>query len=87
MTREMVQGLEQQTRQILSNIKGVLESAGCSFANIVKTTIYIKNISDFGEFNKIYAEYFKENPPARTTVGVSGLPKDALIEIEVIAHR
>lgn len=86
-TGELVEGLTQQTQQVMQNIRAVLESAGYSFANIVKTTVYIKNMADFTKFNQVYAEYFKESPPARTTVEVSALPKNALIEIDIIAHK
>jgi 2-iminobutanoate/2-iminopropanoate deaminase len=86
-TGEMVDGLANQTHQVLKNIAAVLEAGGCTLSNVIKSTIYLKNMSDFSEFNKIYAEYFKENPPARTTVEVSALPRNALIEIEIIAHK
>ncbi len=86
-TGEMAEGLVQQTHQVLTNARAVLESAGCSLANAIKTTIYLRNMADFAEFNKVYAEYFKENPPARTTVEVSALPKNALIEIDIIARK
>jgi len=84
---ELESSLSQQARQAMKNISAVLESVGCSFSNVVKSIIYLKNIADFAEFNKIYSEYFKENPPARTTVEVSALPRNALIEIDIIAHK
>lgn len=84
---DLVAGLAEQTKQIMENIGSVLESAGCSMANVVKSTVYLRNINDFAEFNKIYAVYFKNNPPARTTVEVSALPKNALIEIDIIARK
>lgn len=86
-TGELVEGLTPQTHQVLSNANAILKSAGCTLANVVKTTVYLRNMKDFPEFNKVYAEYFKENPPARTTVEVSALPKDALIEIDIIARK
>ncbi len=86
-TGELVQGLTTQTHQVLQNVKAILESAGRNLSNVVKTTVYLRNMKDFAEFNQIYAEYFKENPPARTTVEVSALPKDALIEIDIIARK
>ncbi len=86
-TGELVQGLTTQTHQVLQNVKAILESAGHNLSNVVKTTVYLRNMKDFAEFNQIYAEYFKENPPARTTVEVSALPKDALIEIDIIARK
>lgn len=87
VTGELVQGLTTQTHQVLRNVKAILESAGRNLSNVVKTTVYLRNMKDFAEFNQIYAEYFKENPPARTTVEVSALPKDALIEIDIIARK
>ncbi len=86
-TGELAQGLADQTNQVMKNIVSVLESAGCTLANVIKSTIYLKNMGDFSEFNGIYAGYFKENPPARSTVEVASLPRNALIEIEVIAHK
>ncbi len=86
-TGEMTDGLTQQTHQVMKNISAVLQSVGYSFSNVVKSTIYLQSINDFAEFNKIYSEYFKENPPARTTVEVSALPRNALIEIDIIAHK
>jgi len=86
-TGEMDDNLVQQTRQVMNNISAMLKSAECSFSNVLKSTIYLKNISDFAEFNKLYSEYFKEDPPARTTVEVSSLPRNALIEIDIIAHK
>lgn len=86
-TGEMAAGLEQQTRQVIQNAKAVLESAGSSLSKVLKTTIYLRNMGDFAIFNRVYAEYFKENAPARTTVEVSALPKNALIEIDIIARK
>lgn len=85
-TMELVPGgIEEQTRQVLSNLKNVLEAAGCSFSQVVKTTVFLKDMNDFARMNTIYAEAFNENPPARTTVAVAGLPKGALVEIECVA--
>ncbi|HEY9165041.1 MAG TPA: RidA family protein [Candidatus Kryptonia bacterium] len=84
---ELPDTLEEQTRQIIKNISAVLNAGGCSLSDVVKTTVYLKNMSDFAKFNAIYAEYFKNNPPARSTVEVSGLPRNALIEIEIIARK
>lgn len=86
-TGELVEGLTPQTHQVMQNIRAVLEAAGCSLADVVKATIYIRNMGDFAQFNEAYGEYFKENPPTRTTVEVSALPKNALIEIDIIAHK
>jgi len=86
-TGELGGDIRQQTYQVMKNINAVVEAGGCTLKNIVKTTIYLKSISDFAEVNSVYSEYFAENPPARTTIEVSSLPRNALIEIEVIANR
>ncbi|KXG75193.1 2-iminobutanoate/2-iminopropanoate deaminase [Fervidicola ferrireducens] len=87
-TGEIVEGgIEAQTRQVMENVKNILQAAGMDFSNVVKTTVFITNMDDFGKVNEIYATYFGENPPARSCVEVSRLPKGALIEVEVIAHR
>ncbi len=80
-------GIEQQTRQSLANLSAVLEAGGASFGSVVKTTVFLKNMSDFTVMNGIYAEFFKDAPPARSTIEVARLPKDALVEIEAIALR
>lgn len=85
-TMELVPGgVEEQTRQVLANLTNVLAAAGTSMSNVVKTTVFLKTMDDFAKMNAIYAEVFGENPPARTTVAVSGLPKNALVEIECVA--
>jgi endoribonuclease L-PSP len=72
----------------LSNIENILKSQGLSLSNVIKTTVYLTSMSLFSDFNRVYAEKFSgENLPARTTVGVAELPKNALVEIEVIAHQ
>lgn len=86
-TGNLVDGFENQARQVLSNLKAVLIEAGSDFEHVVKTTVYIKNMNDYPLFNKVYGEYFKNNKPARATVEVSRLPKDCLIEIEAIAVK
>lgn len=78
-------GLEEQTHQVLKNLRTVLEAAGSSFEKVVKTTVFLRDMNDFAKMNAIYASYFGENPPARTTVAVAGLPKNGLIEIEAVA--
>jgi 2-iminobutanoate/2-iminopropanoate deaminase len=77
--------IRQQTERTLENVKGILESAGTNLHHVVKTTVFLKDMSDFVAMNEVYARYFAAAPPARSTVQVSRLPKDALIEIEVIA--
>ncbi len=86
-TGELVEGLAPQTHQVIRNIEAILDASGCTLANVVKATVYLRRMKDFAEFNQVYAGYFKENPPARTTVEVSALPKDALIEIDIIARK
>ncbi len=86
-TGQLADGLAQQTHQVIENIRTILQSVGCSLSSVVKSTVYLKNMNDFAEFNEIYSEYFSENPPARTTVEVSALPRNALIEIEITAHK
>ena len=78
-------GIEGQTRQVMNNIKGVLEASGSSMANVVKTTVFLADINDFAAFNAVYGSYFPENPPARTTVQAGALPIGASIEVEAIA--
>ena len=87
-TGELVEGsVEVQTARVLENLKAILEAAGSSLENVVKTTVYITNMDDFTKVNGIYGQYFQENPPARVCVEVSELPKGALVEIDVIAAR
>jgi len=75
-----------QTRQSLTNIKSILESEGLSVANVVKTTVLLKNISEFGPMNEVYASFFEGECPARAAFEVAALPKNALVEIEAIAY-
>jgi len=79
--------VEAQTVQVMKNISAVLAQAGLGFGNVVKTTIFLKNMADFPKVNAIYGESFSKPFPARSTVEVARLPKDALVEIEVIASR
>ena len=82
-------GVEAQTEQVLANIDAVLKAAGLGFADVVKTTVFLKNMGDFAAMNSIYARSFAPEgvvPPARSTVEVARLPKDGLVEIEVIAR-
>lgn len=79
------QDIKTQTRRVMDNVKAVLEGAGSSLERVVKCTVFLKDIHDFGPMNEEYGSYFKELPPARTTVQVAKLPRDALIEVDVIA--
>ncbi len=78
-------GIEAQTRQVLENISAVLQAAGTDFDRVVKTTIFLASMDDFAVVNSIYAQYFTQDPPARSTVAVAGLPLGALVEIETVA--
>ena len=85
-TMTVVPGCVQcQTEQALKNMKAVLESQGLTFADVVKTTVFIKDMNEFGKINETYAKYFTENAPARSCVEVARLPKDVLVEIESVA--
>ena len=85
-TGELVAGsIEEQTRQVLTNLRNVLEAAGSSLEHVVKTTCFLKDMNDFPKFNAVYTEFFGANPPARSTVAVAGLPKGGLVEVEVVA--
>ncbi len=79
--------IEEQTKQVMENIKGVLEAAGLTFDDVVKTTILLTNMSDFNTVNEVYGRYFSAEPPARSTFAVAALPKGVNVEIEVIAKR
>ncbi|HWR66159.1 MAG TPA: RidA family protein [Bellilinea sp.] len=78
-------GVEAETRQALTNVRAILEEAGSSLDQVVKTTVFMIDMKEFSQMNAVYGEFFTANPPARSTVQVSGLPKGALIEIEAIA--
>jgi 2-iminobutanoate/2-iminopropanoate deaminase len=78
-------GVEAQTRQAMENLAAVLEAAGSSFDNVVKTTVFVADLADFATVNEVYATFFRDLPPARSTVQVAGLPAAALVEIEAIA--
>ncbi len=80
-------GVSEQTKKVMQNIEAVLSSAGLTFSNVIKTTIFLIDMNDFASVNEIYAGYFKDAPPARSTIAVSGLPKGVKVEIEVIAKR
>ena len=78
-------GIKEQTRQSLTNVKAILEEAGLSMADVVKTTVFMADMNDFADMNSVYAEFFAEPYPARSAVAVKTLPKGALVEIEVVA--
>lgn len=78
-------GIEEQTTRVLENLGAVLTAAGASFATVLKTTIFVKDMNDFAKVNEIYARYFTANPPARATVQAAKLPRDVMVEIEAIA--
>lgn len=77
--------IEEQTEQVLKNISAILESAGSEFDQVVKTTCFLKNMNDFSAFNDVYAKAFNDHLPARSAIEVARLPKDVLVEIEIIA--
>lgn len=77
--------IRQQTERVMENLKGILGGAGSNLNNVLKTTVFLKDLNDFEGMNEIYGKYFPQAPPARSTVQVSRLPKDALVEIEMIA--
>jgi len=86
-TGAMVEGVEAQADRALQNLAAVLATAGCTFADVVKTTIFLADITDFAAINAVYARYVSDPPPARSTFAVGALPKGGLIEIEMIAVR
>ena len=86
-TGEVAQGIEAQATQVMENMKNLLEAAGSSLSQVVKTTVFIRSMDDFGTINAIYARYFEKDCPARSCVEISRLPKDVLIEMEAIAVK
>jgi 2-iminobutanoate/2-iminopropanoate deaminase len=80
-------GIEKQATQVMENIKNMLKAAEMDFSNVIKTTIFLKDINDFATVNQIYANYFEQDPPARSCFQVANLPAGALIEIEFVAHK
>ena len=85
-TEQLISGdIAAQTERALHNISGILEAAGSSIGQVIKTTVFLKDMNDFAAMNEVYGRYFTANPPARSTVEVARLPKDVLVEIEVIA--
>ena len=86
-TGEIPEGIEAQAEQVMTNMKNLLEAAGTSMGNVVKTTVFIKSMGDFGTINGIYSKYFEKDCPARSCVEISRLPKDVLLEMEAIAVK
>lgn len=77
--------IQEQTERVLENLKAILEAGGSNFHRVVKTTVFLKDMNDFAAMNEVYGRYFTSAPPARSTVQVARLPKDALVEIELVA--
>lgn len=85
-TGQVIQGdIKAQTRQVLNNILAVLRQGGCGLENVVKTTVFLKDMNDFAGMNEVYGEFFKTEPPARSAIEVARLPRDVKVEIEAIA--
>ena len=85
-TKKLVPGgIAAETRQTLENVRNILAAAGCTLEDVVSSNVYLVSMADFSAMNQVYAEYFKENPPARTTVGVAALPMGAAVEITCVA--
>lgn len=85
-TGQLVEGdVAAQTERVMQNLQAVLAGAGCGFENVVKTTVFLQDMADFATMNGVYGRFFPQNPPARSTVQAAGLPKNAKVEIEVVA--
>jgi 2-iminobutanoate/2-iminopropanoate deaminase len=85
-TQQIVEGdISAQTERVMKNLSGILKAAGCGLRDVVRCTVFLKDMNDFAAMNAVYAKYFETAPPARSTVEVSRLPKDVLVEIDVIA--
>jgi len=84
-TNELVEGIEAQTRQALQNQANVLEAAGSSLRQVIKTTVFLQDMGEFARMNAVYGEFFSQNPPARSTVQVAALPRGGRVEIECVA--
>ena len=85
-TMQIVEGgIREQTERVMNNLGAVLQAAGSSLEHVVKTTVYLKDLTDFSEMNEVYGSFFTETPPARSTVEVARLPRDVRVEIDVIA--
>ncbi|MFE4713805.1 MULTISPECIES: RidA family protein [Paenibacillus] len=86
-TGELAEGVQEQTRQALNNVKAILEEAGASLDHVIKTTVFLKDMNDFVAVNEVYSTFFTEPYPARSAIEVARLPKDGLVEIEAIARK
>ena len=87
VTGELVDdNIENATKRVIENVKDILEEAGTTLDNVVKTTVFLRDMNNFAEMNKIYGEYFKANQPARSCIQVTKLPRNAMVEIEVVAY-
>jgi 2-iminobutanoate/2-iminopropanoate deaminase len=86
-TNQLAEGVQAQTEQVLRNLEAVLDAAGCTFADVVKTTCFLADINDFAAFNEVYVRFVSDPAPARSTFQVAGLPRGGLVEIEAIAVR
>lgn len=84
---EFAMGIQAQTKASLENMKQILQASGCTLDNVLKTTVFLSDMNNFAEMNAVYAEYFVQDAPARSTVEVARLPKDALVEIECVAWK
>lgn len=84
---EFAEGIQAQTKASLENLKNILAASGCTLDSVMKTTVFLSDMNNFAPMNEIYAQYFTQNAPARSTVEVARLPKDALVEIECIALK
>jgi len=85
-TGSLVTGIAAETRQVFENLKAVLEAAGSALDRALKVTVYMRDLGEFGEMNKVYATYFRESPPARSTVQAAALPKGVSVEIDIIVE-
>ncbi|MCL6603346.1 MAG: RidA family protein [Paenibacillus sp.] len=86
-TGDLVEGVQEQARQALNNVKAILEEAGASLEHVVKTTVFLKDMNDFAAVNEVYSTFFSEPYPARSAIEVARLPKDGLVEIEAVARK
>jgi 2-iminobutanoate/2-iminopropanoate deaminase len=86
-TNQLAEGVQAQTEQVLRNLEAVLDAAGCTFADVVKTTCFLADINDFAAFNEVYVRFVSDPAPARSTFQVAALPRGGLVEIEAIAVR